>query len=168
MSAPPYISSHTFTVEKEDFPHVEYLYNTYISFISCVYNRYLNISSKINSNLLRYFFFKTEPIERSPKTIHYYKNVNTIWIHRPLDYKKSAWDIRSYKWGHFISHFRSEMNEIYLRNFTGPIRKLNIDFEYVFFLLKNFTNYCWNKNNQIIWLKILMFKIPFYKLKMFN
>jgi hypothetical protein len=34
------------------------------------------------------------------------------------------------------------MDSFFNRNFSGSIRKLNIDFEYVFFLLQKYTNFC--------------------------
>ena len=145
LSAPPYTSWHMFAIEKEDFSYVQYLYNSYKTFISCVYNRYLNKSTKMNSNLVRYFYFNAEPDERPTKAIHYYKNTNTIFIHRPIDFVKPIWRIQApYKTGHFLSHFRTDIGWLYNTKMTGSIRKLNLDFEYVIFLLKNFTSYCYN------------------------
>ena len=136
--------SHFFRIEREDISYVKYLYNTYNSFISCVYSRYLNKSTKINSNLVRYFYYTAEPEERPTKSVHYYKNINTIFIHRPLDYDESAWNIQvPYAMGH-LSHFRHSMSRLFKWNSTGSIKKLNLDFEYVIFLLKNFTSVCDN------------------------
>jgi hypothetical protein len=138
------IVTHTFIIEREDFSYVEYLYNNYKTFISCIYNRYLIKSSKINSNLARYLYYTAEPEERPSKVIYYYKHVNTIFIHRPIDFNESAWNIHvPYTSGH-ISHFRYSLTRLFKWNSTGSIRKLNIDFEYVFFLLQNYTNACDN------------------------
>ena len=99
----------------------------------------------MNSNLVRYFYFNAEPEERPTKAIHYYKNTNTIFIHRPIDFVKPIWRIKApYKSGHFLSHFRTDLSRLYVTKRTGSIRKLNLDFEYVVFLLKNFTSYCYN------------------------
>jgi hypothetical protein len=140
----PRIVTHTFRIEKEDYSYVEYLYNNYKTFISCIYNRYLIKSSKINSNLARYLYYTVKPEEGPSKVIYYYKHVNTIFIHRPIDFSESAWNVRvPYQSAH-ISHFRYNLTRLFRWNSTGSIRKLKIDFEYVFFLLQNYTNACDN------------------------
>ena len=85
-------------------------------------------------------------MERMGKKIHYYKNVKTLWVHWAWDVEKiqGTWtccDDNSLEGG-FVLHFRENIRRIWKANYTGSIRKLNFDFEYVYFLLKHFTNYC--------------------------
>ena len=42
LSAPPYNNGHTFIIEENDVPYVQYWYDSYTNFISCIYDNYLN------------------------------------------------------------------------------------------------------------------------------
>ena len=76
------------------------------------------------------------------KAIHYYKNVKSLFVHFAQDYNQDSWSFSPSAYnGHFLTHYRKIPKEK-RKNFTGTIRKLNIDFEYLFFLLKNFTKFC--------------------------
>ena len=143
LSASPYEKGHTFIIEREDISYVQYLYDSFSKFISCAYENYLNKTNKVDKNLVRYFYYTAEPTERACKVIHFYKNVMSIFVHRPADYLKSSWSIdSSARNGQLLSHFRSSYDHDFLKNATGSIRKLNIDFEYTFFLLQKYTNFC--------------------------
>ena len=97
----------------------------------------------MNSGLHRYLFFLTELRQRRPKCIYYYKNVNAIGIHYPYDMNAGSWKLEpSGLDGHFLPHFREEPERLFNGKFNGSILKLNIDFEYLFFILKTFTSYC--------------------------
>jgi hypothetical protein len=145
LSTPPYNQGHTFLIETdENIQYIKYLSNFYRNYLkSCIFNEHLNKSDKIHRNFLRYLYFVSEPNEREPKAIHYYKNVNTILIHRGVDFVKGHWlmhpDIFT---GHYLAHFRESNHFLYNANATGSIRKLNIDYEYLFFMLNKFSNYC--------------------------
>ncbi len=145
LSSPPYTDFHTFIIEREDISYVQYLYDSYSKFISCIYENYLNKTAQIDKSLVRYLYFTTEKNQRQPKVIHFYKNVNTIATHRPTNFLNGTWKIEAeFKNGYFFSHFRNDLADVYTANAKGSIRKLNIDFEYVFFLLQKYTNFCEN------------------------
>jgi hypothetical protein len=131
---------HTFIIEESDMSHVRYLKKFYDELISCANNDYFKNISILDENLIRYLYYVTEGNERLGKSIHYYKNVKSIWIHGTKSVKKNSWYLSPpYLNGHFLHHNRQKYTA---RKFVGTIRKLNIDFEYVFFLLKNYTTYC--------------------------
>ena len=77
------------------------------------------------------------------KAINYYKNVKSLFIHYAIDAVKDHWSFHASEGdGNFLSHFRVNVNTFFKANFSGSIRKVNIDYEYVFFLLKNHTMFC--------------------------
>ncbi len=101
-----------------------------------------NISSLTN-NAVRHLYYITEGNEAMGKNIHYYKNVKSLFIHYAKDTALGSWGFHaSVSDGNFLSHFRVDVNKFFKANFSGSIRKVNIDFEYVSFLLKNHTTFC--------------------------
>jgi hypothetical protein len=75
------------------------------------------------------------------KSIHYYKNVKSLFVHFAEEMSEDHWSFEPLAdHGHFISHFRSTSKK--KKNYTGSVKKLNIDFEYTFYLLKNFSYFC--------------------------
>jgi hypothetical protein len=137
---------HNFIIEKDDIDYVKYLHNSYKNSIKCFQEDYLKNIKNISSSLIRSTYYLTEGMERMGKKIHYYKNVKTLWVHWAWDVKKvpgtwSCCDNNPIEGG-FVLHFRDNIRRIWTSNYTGTIRKLNFDFEYVYFLLKSFTNFC--------------------------
>ena len=133
-------AGHIFIIKKNDFEYVEYLVNAYQSLIPCA--KALEGVNNFDKSLIRYFYFITDEYERMGKAIHYYKNVNSIWVHQAIDVDNNSWTLYpSSMDGHFLPHYRENIIK-YFENHTGSIRKLNIDFEYVFYLLKYHTSFC--------------------------
>ena len=92
---------------------------------SCIYGKFLNKKAKIDQNWIRYFFYTGEQGERACKVIHYYKNVNTIFIHRPFDFLNASWMLySSADKFQFLSYFRSSMDKLFHKNVSSSIRKL--------------------------------------------
>ena len=139
----------SFLIEEDDIEYIEYLYKSYNNFISCVYDKYLNKIDKIDKSLVRYLYYLSEDSERMGKAIHYYKNVKSLWLHYAEESFLVHWAFSASPYhGHFLPHFKDDIAEIFsLDRFNGSIRKLNIDFEYVFYLLNNFTNFCRNHSS---------------------
>ena len=135
---------HIFIIQREDVEYIKYLYKSYTNLIPCIYQNYLKTIDNVNKNLIRYLYFMTEGKERFGKRIHFYKYVKTIWVHTPQTVDTGHWDCTSKEPlnGYFVAHYRADIGKTYRLNATGSIRKLNIDFEYVFFLLKNYTKFC--------------------------
>ena len=153
FSSPPYKRGHTFIVNEDDLDYLKYLHKVYSTFFSSTYNEYLKKSNKVDKNLVRYLYYITEPLERAPKAIHYYKNVNTIFSHRGLNFVIGHWNFsvsaaEIYN-GNYLAHYRPDAYWLYKTNSSGPIKKLNFDHEYFYFLLRNFTNYCEGINESI-------------------
>ena len=127
--------SHNFLVENDnDVNYARKLYETYKSLVQCAYN--------IDKTFIRALYYLTEKAERGPKSIYYYKNIRAIRLHRADNYAQAGWSIHPLgKDGHFLSHFRVETK---IKDFivNESISNLKIDFEYLFFFLKNFTNFC--------------------------
>ena len=143
LSSPPFKAGHTFIIEKNDVDFIKYLYKSYNSLIPCVYRNYLKNVTKLDDSFVRYLYYLTEGNERMGKAIHYYKNVKSVFVHYAEDAVAGHWSFDAPKYlGHFLPHFRKDAAKVYGSNFEGSVRKLNIDLEYVFFLLKNYTTFC--------------------------
>ena len=146
LSAPPYKIGHTFVIDKQDIRYIRYLHEVYSNLVSCTYDKYLNNSNRIDRNLVRYLYYISERVERSPKVVHYYKNVKTIFIHHGVEFVTGDWKLyispNDIVNGHFLAHYRTDLYWLYNANSNGPISKLNFDHEYLFFMLQNFTNFC--------------------------
>jgi hypothetical protein len=133
---------HFFYIKQENLNYAEYLYKSYNSFTKCLYEKYLQKIDKIDTNFIRYLYFLTEPSERMGKAIHYYKNVKSLFHHFAQETVEKSWRFTpSYTDGHFMHHYRLAPKRKH-KNIIGSILKLNIDFEYGLFLLKNFTKFC--------------------------
>ena len=134
---------HTFLITKDDISYVKDLYKSVMSINQSIYPKYLGKIDKIDQTLVRYLYYVTETNERMGKAIHYYKNVKSLFVHYAQEVKWDHWSFEpSPSNGHFLSHYRDDVSDMYNKNFISSIRKLNIDFEYVTFLLKNFTKFC--------------------------
>ena len=122
---------HVFEIgNSNEIEHVKYLYKSYLQLVSCVQQE----------QDVRAFYYLTEDSERRPKSVHNYKNVQTIDLHQSeANSLTDCWNIKSKAL--FSPHFRTE--PIKLRKpVTGSILKLNLDFEYMIFIFKKFTNFC--------------------------
>ena len=129
---------HYFQINKNDIDYVNYLLKSYKEMSTCIYS---NFTSEIELGEIRAFYYLTTG-ERHPKSIHHYKNTRTLDIHYVSETVDRSWIIiPSEIDGHFSAHYRPEM-EHFKRNFTGSIRDLNIDFEYLFFILKKYAKFC--------------------------
>ena len=141
---PPYNNSgHVFLIQKDDIDYIKYLCNLYFSFIPKINEKFLRNITSFDRSFIRYFYYATEFHEREQKSVFYYKNVNSIYLHYASSTAKNSWSIYpSPLGGHISPHFRYDYSYILRKNQTSSIRKLGIDFEYIFFLLQNHTNFC--------------------------
>ena len=143
LSLPSSKVSHTFVIEKNDVDYVKYFYESYQNLIPCIYKAYLQNIPGVDKNAIRYLsFLDDEGYVSFRKGFHYYKNVNTIWLHYAIDVEENTWGFGASIYDHYFSHFRSSVTYLLNRNVFGSIRKLNIDYEYVSFLLQNYTSFC--------------------------
>lgn len=137
-------SGHIFVIQEEDINHLKYIYNGYKTFLPCIYDKYVKNITEIDQVFLRPLYYLTEGYERTVKSVYYYKNTNSMFVHYATDYEPDSYML----WpdalnGHFISHFRHNVYQVH-KNASGSIKKLNIDFELMHYLLKNHTSYCSN------------------------
>jgi hypothetical protein len=143
LSDPPRLNGRTFEIFRNDIQYVRDLNKALKSINPDVCENYLIKTKNIDRTLSRYLYYITEGNERMGKSIHYYKNVKTLFVHYAQEISKTSWSFEpSESDGHFLSHFRHDVSDMYNKNFKGSIRQLNVDFEYLTFLLKNFTNFC--------------------------
>ena len=143
FSAPPFKVGHTFTIQKEDIDYITYLYKSYKNLIPCIHRSYFKNMTNLNKNNIRYLYYITETTERMGKQIHYYKNVKSLFVHFAQDSVSGRWSFTAPAFdGNVLSHFREDMKKVGNKGFSGSIRKMNIDYEYLFFLLKNYTSFC--------------------------
>ena len=143
LSEPPFNKGHTFLIDKNDVNYSKELLASYQSLIPCAYHKYIKNLKSLDNTLLRHLYFLTEGNQRMGKEIHYYKNIKSIFTHYAMDHKQQTWSIRAPDLsGHILSHYREDVAPVYNGNFKNSIRKLNVDFEYVFYLLKNHSSFC--------------------------
>jgi hypothetical protein len=145
LYAPPPAKNlgHIFTIQKDDVDYIKYLYNAYFSLIPTIYEKFLRNITSFDESFIRYFYYATEFHEREQKTVLYYKNVNSVYLHYASSTAKTSWTIYPSPFsGHTSPHFRMDFSFALIKNATSSIKKLGIDFEYIFFLLKNHTNFC--------------------------
>ena len=129
-----------YTIEKNDIEYANMIYNSYTNINNCANNWLIN--SRLDKMFQRYVYLITESSQRFPKCIYYYNNFKFVNAHGATDYKPKTWSFTPSVFdGHMLPHFRVGYGR-YFRNLTSSIRKLNIDFEYLLFIMKNFTNYC--------------------------
>jgi hypothetical protein len=133
---------HEFIIEKTDLDYIKNLINLHDT-LSCLYKDSIDNITTINHDLKRFLYYVTELDERFPKSIHYTNNVQAVFTHFPLVATPDSVEfVPNYINGHVLSHYRKEMPDSYEKVFKGTIRKLNVDFEYSLYLLKNYTNLC--------------------------
>ena len=138
-----------YLIKENDIEYIKHVYKSYESLESCDSKRYLNDLTRNNTvidhNLVRFLYFVTEygfTKHKNFKKIHYSKNVNTLFTHWAVDYEADTWTfIPSPENGHILHHFREQFKESH-ENFTDSIRLLNIDYEYLIFVLKKYSNFC--------------------------
>jgi hypothetical protein len=134
---------HTFLIQKDDVDYIKYLYKAYFSLIPTINEKFLRNITSFDKSFIRYFYYATEYREREKKSVFYYKNINSVYIHYAASTAKTSWTILPSPFsGHTSQHFRKDFSFALEKNATSSIRKLGIDFEYIFFLLKNHTNFC--------------------------
>ncbi len=143
LKDPPNTRKHTFIINENDVDYLKYLYHSYNSLTTQFYNAFKkDNNTKLDDLFQRYTYFITEYPQRWPKSIHYYKNVRSIFVHYATDTIPGSWSISpSELEGHTLTHFR-ENYEIMLGDFNATIRKLNFDFEYLTYVIKKFSNNC--------------------------
>ncbi len=137
---------HRVLIQKLDLVYTKQFYESYNSLKPCL-NKYLKKNeNSLNQNYYRYVYYGADKYtgrKQRGKSIHYYKNVRTMRPHYAITYLKNSWLLKPLiKDGHFMSHFRIDMKKVYGRDKDGSIGNLNIDYEYLFFLLKNHTKFC--------------------------
>ncbi len=133
-----------FEIFFEDVDYIKYLYKAYNQLIPCIYRSYIEPISSLDQTMLRYMYITTPAKQRGPKCIYKSKNVRSLFIHYAKDTKPGSWTLDpSQESGHILAHYRKDISKAFGKhNFTVSIRKLNIDFEYIFYLLKNHTRFC--------------------------
>ena len=92
--------------------------------------------------MMRYLYFLTEADHRLGKSVHFSKNVNTIFLHDVEEAVDGTWQlIVPRNSGHYVSHYR-QVNNFYETNLNSSIKNLNIDFEYFYYWVYTFTDLC--------------------------
>ena len=134
--------SHNFLIENNnDVNYARELFKVYNNFALCAYEKELK-TKNIDLRLVRALYYLTEERERAPKSIYYYKNIRAIRLHRAESYALHGWSIYPPgKDGHFLPHCRNEL-KIKNKIVNESISNLKVDYEYLFFFLKNFTYFC--------------------------
>ena len=135
-------SNNFFTVEENQTNFIIKL-SKLSTLFDCYYESYLKQITNFDINLVRYLYFITGNSKRLPKSIHFTRNVYTIFTHYALHYEKDSIILNAETTdGHVNSHFRLDLSVFFRKYDEIPITTINFDFEYVYFLLKNYTNFC--------------------------
>lgn len=137
---------HIFTINEDDILYVQYLVDSYESF-SCYYSNYLSKMHNFDKNFLRFIYILTLYDQRFPKSIHYSKNVYTLFTHDAWNYVNESFIVYlNASETHTSPHFRVDPSQFFAVKLENSIRSLAIDHEYIFYLLKNNTDYCSSVN----------------------
>ena len=137
------INAFKFEILKKDIDYVNYLIESYKKFVLCIYRDHLKDIEIIDKDKVRAIFFLHEWGHILPKSIHYSKNIKTFDLHNATQAQPDTWIMfPSSSNGHFCSHYRTVQNPGDFNTVMEPIRNLNIDFEYMNFILKNYTEFC--------------------------
>jgi hypothetical protein len=125
-----------------DLDYIRYLYNSFNSVNLC----FSKNNFSLNSNLQRFIYFSTDPIQRKPKCIYRGTQVHSVYIHYPMEVEKDTWNFKpSIKDGHMHSHFRMDISRFYgneYKIYNVSITNLRIDFEYFYFIKQKFSGSC--------------------------
>ncbi len=126
---------------EEDVEHVEYL-NDVLDTIMCLDSQ---IAKKTNipNDYKRFLYQNNFDFQRTGKSIHNTKAVKALGFHMAIHASKESIIIEGNPMdGEHLFHFRDNFKAMYWVNATTSIRSVNIDFEYLSFLAKNFTQQC--------------------------
>ena len=143
----PSNNGHIFIIKKEDIDHVKHLYNSYNNLMPFIYENYLKNLTRIYGDIfIRYLYFVTNSNQRMGKQIHYYKNIKSVFVHYAFDSVNNPWSFTPPSIeGHILPHYRNDFEKYYSKkNLEGSIKNVNIDIEYLTFLLKHYTSFCKN------------------------
>ena len=128
-------------ITEDDKDYVVYLNKLYKEF-TCYYDKYLSKIANFDKSLIRYLYFMTGPEIRLPKSIHYSKNVQILFTHDAHAYNSDSFILYPpWNQSHINSHFRADLQPFFYGG-EASIRDFSFDFEYSYFLLKNYTNFC--------------------------
>jgi hypothetical protein len=83
------ISNHEMLIKEEDKNHVIKLNKFYDAYL-CYYENYLKKIENFDGNMLRYLYFMTGPGKRLAKSIHYTKNVFSLFTHDAIHFEKDS------------------------------------------------------------------------------
>jgi hypothetical protein len=126
---------------KNDIDYVINLVESYKQFVPCIYRDYIKDIEKVDTDKIRAIYFLYGSGKRWPKSIFNSKNVRSLGIHIVTETVKGSWILKpNAKNGHFCSHFRAQQAD--MTKAKESIRILNIDFEYMTFILKRYTKFC--------------------------
>jgi hypothetical protein len=134
----------SFKIERDDRDYLDYLI-AFDAELQCFYS-ILNNSKTIVNDFKRYFYHILPPNYRFGKCIHHSKNVGMLFAH--WGYHTRGTGVHpNVTIGEFLPHFRADLSNYYYKHKNGEklvtsIRDLNIDSEYLNFIIKNYTDTC--------------------------
>jgi hypothetical protein len=124
-----------------DIDYVLNLVKSYKRLVPCIYRDYLKDIEIIDTDKVRAIYFLYGIGTRTPKSFFYSKNVRSLGIHIVTDIVNGSWIMKpDAKNGHYCSHYRAQSTKMVKAKHS--IRILNIDFEYLAFILKRYTKFC--------------------------
>ena len=134
---------HSFIINEVDKDYAVYLAETYDE-IKCLFDKYIS-NKNLHHQWIRYVYFHTHFDQRFPKSIHYTQNVQGLFTHDAAHYTKDSIILNPSKEnGHMNSHYRDNINVFFGANRNFSIINFGIDFDYILFLLQEFTSTCFN------------------------
>jgi hypothetical protein len=126
-----------FIVERKHFGHIKTLVKSFKASNSCSFD---SINSKLDKTFQRFIYFITEPEQGLLKSVYFSKNVKSLFTNAAIP---NTWILMTTpKDGHRLFQFRHEINDWRHIQINSSISNLNLDFEYLTFALKEFTEFC--------------------------
>ena len=136
-----YSFHHSFIINELDKEYAVHLSHAYDE-IKCLFDKFL-ANTTLEHQWKRYVYFHTHYDQRFPKSIHYTQNVQGLFTHDAAHFTKDSIILNPTKEnGHMNSHYRENINGFLSVKKSSSIKNIGIDYDYVLFLLKNFTPVC--------------------------
>jgi hypothetical protein len=132
---------HGFQIDEKNKDYAIYLSEKYDEIV-CLFDRIIKTNS-LQNEWKRFVYFHTHYEQRFPKSVHYVHNVQALFTHDAHHFTNDSSILSPSKEnGHMNSHYRIDYRGFVAETRTSSIKNIGIDFDYVIFLIQNFTNSC--------------------------
>ncbi len=130
-----------FVIKENDVDHLKKIIQLYDS-IPCL-KPAISDFAHLSKNYRRFLYHITKKTQNYGQVIHFSQNVQMLysnWAYITTPDTKRIY--ANHTQGQLISSFTDNLDELYRNSIEMSIRDLNIDVEYVSYLIKTYANFC--------------------------